>query len=807
MVDKILYKRLPRVIKKNIKNYIAIILITILSITLFVGLFANYHYLKEDLKATYEASNVADTFVTVNKTYQSDINYLKDNKEEYNLYDIESRVYSDAYIKEKKVYLIAASDNNKISTPAKIHEGTKGVLLTKSLCDRLDIKVGDSVTLNLKIALKDIIDSEYVSSLLKNSLKEGKIDIYNDSSELNLDFKVTGIMNHAESCGNLAASSGIIYMNVNKLKNTIISTMKETYDLPSSISISFSGLIRNYNFNNQYIIKGGDLNKLRTYFSSNSKSNLKLITSLSLMPGNQSIEMDVEQAQKLCYVFPLVFYLVGILIIITTILKEVNKDRKSIGILYALGNSKEKIISYYIKLFLILIMVGVLIGAILGPIIIPRVMNIKYNLLYSIIKTKHRIIYFEYILCFIFIVFITILISFLAVNNVLKNKPKDILDNTISKKIKHRLFEKLAFFKKISFSLKISIRNIFNNKLRSLLVIIGVCGCISLLLCGFGITDTLNYGLDLELYEKISYDAEITFTKDTLNLEEFKNTYNDKIEYIEGFMYNVIVVEHNGAIIDTTMTVIDDNSLCYKINCNSEGITLSKKIAQNLGVNVGDKINILYSNNTYTLKVTNIINMFMSQGIYLKKGVAPFEVKDNRALLNLYDNVETNEFRELVEEECENINRINTTSSRIESANNAMSSLNIITITIKIFAILLALCVIYNLSELNFKEKIREISTLKVLGYGYKDISKMLVYEILILTFIGAILGIFLGYPLLYAVLSINEPSAISYIYKIDISSYIYSILITLGVSVVLNILISIKSIYVNMTESLKSET
>ena len=94
---------------------------------------------------------------------------------------------------------------------------------------------------------------------------------------------------------------------------------------------------------------------------------------------------------------------------------------------------------------------------------------------------------------------------------------------------------------------------------------------------------------------------------------------------------------------------------------------------------------------------------------------------------------------------------------------------------------------------------------MKVLGYGYKDISKTLVYEILILTILGSLIGMTLGYPLLYSVLSINEPSAISYIYKINGISYLYAILITAGVSIILNLLISLKTRKIKMVEALKS--
>lgn len=791
----LLNKRLLRDISKNKKNYISLICITILSMTLFIGLFANYHYFKENLDDIYKKSNVADIYVTQSKLDNSKYSYLNNNKEEFNIKKMEKRVYSDAYVNEKKVYLVSVSNDSTISIPSNIIEGSSGVMINKTITDRLDLKVGDTFNLNLKMSLKQIIQDDDVASVLSSSLKEGKKDLYT-LPEINIEFRLTGIMNHAEALGNLASSSGIIYMSQNTLKQRVLEIIDETYNLSNHYNFLFSKVLNTTDLSNQIVIKGGDYEKIRNYY--NDDSTL-MVSMRSLMPGSGSVEADVRQAKTLCFVFPIVFYVVSILIIITTILKEIKQDKKSIGLFSALGYSKNEIRWYYIKEFLIVVLIGVILGIIIGPMLIPKIMSIKYNMLYNIPSTRHHIFYIEYLMGILFIILATIFITLFAINKYLKNNIKDILTSKEDKKMKHSLLEHLSIFKHLSFPIKMSIRNIGNNILRSILVVIGVMGCTSLLVCGFGINNTLNYGLNLELYEKIKYDIEITYTKGNIDLDDFYKKYSDNIQYIEGYQYNVVVAEHEGFISDTTMTIINDDSICYNINCNNDGVTISKKIAETLGVKVGDNINLHYSNNIYNLKVSNVVSMFMSQGIYMTKSYCPFESIDNRAFLNVFEDVDINLFASRIEEENDTINNVNTITSRLNRAFEAMSSLNIITTTICVFAILLALVVIYNLSMLNFKERLKEISTLRVLGYGYIDLSKMLCYEILILTFLGSVLGTMIGYPFLYAVLSLNEPSQISYIYKINISSYIYSILLTFFVSIIINLFISLKARKVKM--------
>lgn len=826
MVDnqkKVLNKRVFRELKSNIRSYISIILITILCVSLFTGLFTNYHHFKENVDSVYNSSNVADIFATVNPYRVSGdllnndkkFTELLNNKEQLEYDEVEKRLYSDAYVNERKIYLMVSNDSNKISIPANIIKGTyptgskgKGVLISESFARRRNYDVGDTITMSVKLSLKDLIsnDEEY-EEFFRNNVKEGKVDLYNEGEELQLKFVITGIMSHAEALGNLASSPGLLYMNMNVLRSSLSDLLNDTYDTTGNIAIT--QIVRNLNIYNQYVFKGGNIEKIRNFL--NERNVLNYIATRSLMPGNQAVEMDVSQSLSLCYVFPVIFYIVGVLIIIASISKLIDKDKKHIALLNAMGLEKTRIILHYLKIMLSLIFIGGILGLIIGPILIPNVMNIKYGILYVIPKTKHYVFYLEYLICFILIILITTISLLLIIRKYLKTNPMVVIKDSTTKNFNSIILEKIIFFNKhMSYSLKMALRNIKRRFSRSMLVIIGVLGCVALLICGFGIEDTLNHGLELEFSEKINYDLDVLFNTGEVSKEQIYEVSND-ILYVEEFQYSVIMATFNGAVVDTTFTILENESTCYKLDCPKEGVTLSKKIADSLNAKIGDKIVIQHSNNSYELEVTNILSMFMSQGIYCRQDAVKdiFKIETNRYYCNVSNDANLEELSSKIEL-LKNDNDLGVVwcdpvDVKLNNANEALETVRLITLVIKIFAIILAIVVVYNLATLNFKERIREMATMKVLGYGYKDISKTLIYELLILTIIGSLLGMFFGYPLLYGVLSINEPPQINYVYHIKVITYLISLLITCGVSIILNLLISLKINKIEMVESLKS--
>ena len=203
--------------------------------------------------------------------------------------------------------------------------------------------------------------------------------------------------------------------------------------------------------------------------------------------------------------------------------------------------------------------------------------------------------------------------------------------------------------------------------------------------------------------------------------------------------------------------------------------------------------------------------MFFSQGVYVPRSVAPMEYVNNRCMIKCEEDASLDEVCDSITlgdqpSSVSDIYYAKTKQDRYNSADKYLSALRKITGLIKIFAVLLCIAVIYNLVSMNFKERVRDMASLKSLGYGYKENAKALTYEITILTAIGGIIGIGLGLPFLKRVLGLNEPPLISFIYRIDFLSYIVALFLTIGISAILNLLISIKIKDIDLVSNLKSK-
>ena len=813
---KILSRRSFRTIKNNFKSYIAIAIISLLSVMLFSGLSTNYNNLKENIYGTIEKSNMADIYVTKKKCTNKEYNELNDSK--YGIKKIEKRLYVDSYIKERKIYLATYNDYSTLNVPAKVVEGEDGVMITKSFAKRRGIDVGENVEVVLKASLESIITipDEY-KEYFDLALRDGMSDLFSQK-EIKLNMEVTGIINHGEALGNLVSDVGLLYTKDSYLKQAFLGLLYEYYDFTKLDSDKQEAVrmmilaLYGLDVSNQYLIKGGNENAIRKYFSEKtSSSDLLIITTKDLMPGTIAALSDVKQARGLCFVFPIIFYISALLIIIASIDKTISDDHMALGLMTAIGLSRRKIILYYTNINIFEVVLGAFIGMLLGPAIIPDLLKIKYQKMYSWAEAPHRYIYPSCILMFVILILFAFLVTLIKCHTYLKKSPKEVMNSSIVKP--HKFFRFEHILPKRAFSIKMALRNIFWNKTKSILVVVGVIGCSSLLVCGFGIEDTLNYGLKLEIEEKLDYDIEVSFNHSKINGSDIA-TRDSRINYVEEYSYSLVTIEYDDTMLDSIMTIVDDNTKCVNIPISSEGITLSKKIADEMDVKVGSDVGIYYSGEIYYVNVAKITSMFFSQGIYLPRSVAALadmEYVNNRCMIKCDENAD-------LEEVCDSITLGGQTSAysfvyyaktkqdRYKSADKYVSALRKITGLIKIFAIILCIAVIYNLVSMNFKERVRDMASLKSLGYGYKENAKALTYEITILTFVGGIIGIGMGLPFLKKVLGLNEPPLISFVYKINISSYFIALFLTIGVSAILNLIISIRIKDIDLVTNLKNK-
>lgn len=780
MVRNPLNQKVIREIKSNWKQYLAVILIATLAVTLFTGIYANWQNFQFKLDTIYEKSNMSDATIMVDSTNE-------ELKEEIRTYldsegtKYQERVYIPAKSEDINVNTIIFSPNDIYNKPAYMSIETLdgySVLVDENFLERKEIEVGDTFSIEIN-----------------------QVEIMNITlNDVQLHFTISGTMTHPEALDDSTYSSSLIYIGEDALVDSIYHYIETSDQYSPFLPFITKDLIKKQipSLYNQFLFKSDKTDEIISYV----KENYEVLYALKTkdLPSNMTIEADVIQAKQLIYIFPVIFYLVAVLIILTSISQLINKEQKNIGLLKALGYSNREILSHYMNIFIVLCLIGSILGIILGPLIIPGVMNQKYNILYQLPKIKTPFFRWEYLYSVLILIIVSIVNSLFACYSSLKKVPAESIRGENSFKMKPTLFDRIPFLENKALAFRMALRNMKRKVSRTLMVLLGVMGCSALLLCGFGIEDTLNHSINKEV-ELIPFDISLTYSNQTSKIEEIEKI--NAVERVEEYAKYEINISYN-RLISSYIYIIPENSEILVPDYDENSCLISSKVAEEIGAKVGDVVTFTYDNKKYDIQVTEIVDFSFSQGIFISQARKIIDYNPSNAWIRTTSANSNNQ----VAKECENIDGVLTAMSMqdtLEQANNVLSSIRIMTNTIKIFAILLALVVLYNLALLNFKERIKDIATLKVLGFSKNEIASSFLIEILFLTLVGSIIGLFLGYPLMYAVLSINENPLLSYLYHINLSSYLWTILVTAGSSLIINIIISRFSDRVQMVESLKA--
>lgn len=775
---RILRKARIREVIRNYKSFLSIILIAALCVALFTGLFANYKNFEIKVNRFYDETSMADYFITTKSYDAEDAVNLK--REISEIRKIEERIYLPLQHENRTFTLIGADENSEISVPI-ITEGERGVLVSPAFLTNMDCKIGDRITLFLPLELE--------IPIYPGMVQTGKSDYLSDN-KLNLTFTITGVMQHPENIERNSLYSGLIYMSKDCFMQSIYTELEETY--VSTVAERVKDGISLTDFVNQLVILSDDSisDEINSYFIHKDTSNLLSNLARDSFPTNSSIEMDVLQAKQLLFVFPLVFYLVGVLVIITSLKELIHKERKNIGILSALGFSKSEIIMHYSLIAIILVSIGSLAGVLIGPAIIPGIMGRKYNVLYNLPAGNVPFAYVEYLYFFIIIVAVSILSAILVSFKEVNRTPAVILRNNDKKGLRNT---KGTSSGKGILPLKMSLRSMRINVVRSCMVLIGVLGCSALLVCGFGIDDTLTYSVDKETKELICYDLMASFDHEP-------SVPKENIEYIDIFEKHSVIALNGNKSYNTSVYIFEASPHIFKPFIPEEGCMISKRLSEDLKLNIGDTIEYIYNNEAIRLEIKAVEEMSFTSGIFIRHAS---DIQANSAYITLIDKTKTEAFKD--ELLGLGATSVMTNAELSTQADNILSGIRGITLTVKVFAVLLALVVIYNLAQLNYKERMRDIATLKVLGFGKLEIAQTLLYELTALTLVGSVLGMFLGKPLLVLLLRINQTSRFTYIYHISLSSYAIAIVLTLVISIIINLFITKLSDRIQMVESLKS--
>ena len=386
---------------------------------------------------------------------------------------------------------------------------------------------------------------------------------------------------------------------------------------------------------------------------------------------------------------------------------------------------------------------------------------------------------------------------------VLKNMPAKLMRPKAPKAGKRILLEKIPFiWKHLNFSQKITTRNIFRYKKRAIMTIVGITGCTALILAGFGLKDSITGIVSYQYGEICKYQELINISNtDAINLidGEFVEA-NMKTVDVSGKDANLIVANN-----DIKNVINFYNKKTNEIvELSDEGILITDKLADLIKVKQGDNVILTIDEKEYSFKVDYILKNYIYNYVYMSKPL--YE--------NIIEKYETNTIivKDKLSEEKkteilnnENVFALMDVEETISSVEDMLESLNYVVIILIVSAALLAFVVLYNLANINIGERIREIATLKVLGFYNAEVDNYINKETRIFTAIGIILGMFAGYILCNFLISTCEVEMCRFVKEIKPLSYLYSILITVFFTFIVNLVVHKTLKKVNMIESLKS--
>ena len=543
--------------------------------------------------------------------------------------------------------------------------------------------------------------------------------------------------------------------------------------------------------------------------------------------GYTSFIQDTKSIEGIGAVFPIVFFVIATLISLTSMTRMVEEERTQIGTLKALGYNKIQIASKYIIYAALACVIGGILGMCVGFVLLPQMIWMMYEMMYNITyfsvsfnATYGAIGLFAASACIIGA-------TIYAALKELIHTPAVLMRPKIPKNGKRVLLEKIPFiWKKLSFSNKVTIRNIFRYKKRFLMTIIGIFGCTALMVTGFGIKDSIRAIMPNQFEKVFNYDMQVGL-KNNLDEEQFNNTIealSKKDEITEVVETNItsgkVIKEGNEQEIQIIVPKdkeefkkvinLNDVKTHEKIELNDNEILITDKTAELIGAKVGDTIKIKNSDEEEKeFRISKIVENYVGHYVYMSKDLYEknYEKYNTNVLYAKEKEITQDKEEDLSKKiiEINGVSSVNLISSIMIMMDDTMNSLNYVVIILIVSSGLLAFVVLYNLANVNISERIRELATIKVLGFYDKEVYNYISRETILLTAIGIILGAFGGYILNIFIISTCEIDTLRFSKIIEPQSYVYSILLTILFTIIVNIATYFSLKKINMIESLKS--
>ncbi len=536
-----------------------------------------------------------------------------------------------------------------------------------------------------------------------------------------------------------------------------------------------------------------------------------------------------DRMAAIAKVFPVFFFLVAALVCLTTMTRMVDEQRSQIGTMKALGYTTGQIAFKYVFYAAFASLTGSLVGLAVGLFAFPAIIYTAWLMMYVLPPVSFTPQLSLMIGSTAASVLVTTLAAFAACYKELIETPALLMRPKAPKLGKKILIERMTFvWKRFSFTSKVTARNLFRYKKRFFMTVLGISGCTALLVAGFGIKDSISRIVNSQFGEIFQYQGIASMQKDLD--ETAKRQVLDQINGLETiddaldvYQSNAVVYQGNDST-EVTLVVTSDPERFRdfvslhprkqpqeELRLKDSGVVITEKMANDMNLHIGDTIELENEKELRrNVEITGIAENYLNHYVYMNAN-AYKETYDLRAQSNAVflkfnpqiDDAEQRSGQELLKNE--DISSLSFYTGIKDNFNNMIRSLNYIVLVLIISAGMLAFVVLYNLTNVNISERLREIATLKVLGFYNKEVNTYVYKENIILTLIGSLLGLGLGKILHLTIMVVVELDNIMFGRVILPQSYVISVLITMLFAVIVNQVMKSKLRAIPMVESLKS--
>lgn len=546
-------------------------------------------------------------------------------------------------------------------------------------------------------------------------------------------------------------------------------------------------------------------------------------------PGFQEYGDLSERIAAIADVFPVFFFFIAALITFTTMTRMVEENRREIGTLKALGYTKFEISKKYIIYALLASALGIITGVIAGTELLPRIIYELSSDRYTLGGVKIYYVYTPIIQATLAFLAAALGSALLVLFRELHDKPAQLLQTRAPKPGKRIFLEYITpIWSRLNFNQKVSYRNIFRYKSRMIMAIIGISGCAGLMVAGFGLKDSLSSVTDQQFGPIIDYQAIVTLNDDTdaaKDQEKVIAELNTESAVKNHLMIHSETVELRAsgkANLNLTMNV-PENKTEFKnyihmtnldgktVRLSDQGAFITQRAAELYGINKGDELTIYdQDQEPIKIKIQDVIENYLGNFLYLSKDyykkVTQQEFQPNTLLVQTSNMSETAE-TELSERLLATDKVTNTTfmSTQIKAQEDSMSNLDAIVVIFVVLSGALAFVVLYNLININVSERIRELSTIKVLGFFDKEVTMYIVRENIVFTLLGIVFGYGIGYVLTEFILQQASMENVIFPLVIHWPAYVVSGGMTIIFTIIVMAVTHFKLKHIDMIDALKS--